>query len=67
MIWGDYMNQAKIDALETIKRLPDEATWEEIMYELYVTKKVNEARKQVANGRFVTHEEAKKRLMKLWN
>lgn len=65
MIWGDYMNQAKIDALETIKRLPDEATWEEIMYELYVTKKVNEARKQVANGRFVTHEEAKKRLMKL--
>lgn len=59
------MNQAKIDALETIKRLPDEATWEEIMYELYVTKKVNEARKQVANGGFVTHEEAKKRLMKL--
>ncbi|TCK92660.1 hypothetical protein EDC19_1813 [Natranaerovirga hydrolytica] len=58
------MGQAKMDAIETLNRLPDEASWEEIMYELYVTKKVNQAREQVARGEFVTHEEAKKRLLK---
>jgi hypothetical protein len=58
------MGQAKMDAIETLNRLPDEASWEEIMYELYVVKKVNQAREQVARGEFVTNEEAKKRLMK---
>ena len=58
------MGYAKLDAIETLNRLPDEASWEEIMYELYVTKKINQAREQVAGGGFVTHEDAKKRLMK---
>ena len=59
------MNHAKNDAIATINRLSDEATWEEIMYELYVTKKVNHARDEVSRGEFISHDEAKKRLMQV--
>jgi len=58
------MSHAKKDAINTINNLPDEASWDDIMYELYVAKKVNQAREQVAKGEFINHDEARKRLMK---
>lgn len=59
------MNHAKNDAMATISRLPEEAIQEEIMYELYVEKKVNHAREQVFRGEYMSHDEAKKRLMQV--
>ncbi|HET6676049.1 MAG TPA: hypothetical protein VFG71_11950 [Nitrospiraceae bacterium] len=57
------MPTTKKRALEMIKKLPERATWDDIMYEIYVRKKI-EAGIQAANeGRVVEHEEVKKRFV----
>jgi len=43
--------------------LPEQATWDDIMYEFYVKKKLAVALKAVEEGRVISHEEAKKRLL----
>ena len=58
------MPTAKKQALEMVKKLPDKATWDDIMYGVYVRKKI-EAGVQAANeGRLVSHEDLKKRFIK---
>jgi len=49
-------------ALETINNLPDSATLEEIMAELYLRQKVEHGLDDIRQGRVVSHEEAKRRL-----
>ena len=44
-------------------KVPDQATWDDIMYEFYVKKKLANALKAVEEGRVVSHEEVKKRLL----
>jgi len=34
------MNIAKEEAIKLIDKLPDQATWDDIMYEFYVRKKI---------------------------
>ena len=46
-----------------IEHLPDQASWNDIMYELYVKQKIEVALQAVAEGRTVPHEEVKHRLM----
>jgi predicted transcriptional regulator len=46
-----------------IDSLPDQATWDDIMYEFYVKKKLTVALKAAEQGRVVSHKEAKKRLL----
>ena len=41
--------------------LPDDATWDQTMYELYVRQKIIEGEKAIAEGRVVPQEEVKKR------
>lgn len=43
--------------------MPEQATWDDIMYEFYVKKKLAVALKAVEEGRVISHEEAKKRLL----
>ena len=58
------MPTAKKQALEMVKKLPDKATWDDIMYGVYVRKKI-EAGVQAANeGRLVSHEDLRKRFIK---
>jgi predicted transcriptional regulator len=57
------MNIVKEEAKKMIERLPDNATWDDIMYELYVKKKIAAGLKAAEEGRVVSHEEAKKRLL----
>jgi len=57
------MNLVKDEAKKLIEKLPDTATWDDIMYELYVKKKIAGGLKAVDEGRVVSHEEAKKRLL----
>jgi predicted transcriptional regulator len=58
------MQNAKKQALEMVRKLPDKATWDDIMYGVYVRKKI-EAGIQAANeGRVVSHEDVKKRFIK---
>jgi predicted transcriptional regulator len=57
------MQTAKQAAQQLIERVPDQASWDDIMYELYVKQKLEKGLKAVADGRTVSHEEAKRRLL----
>jgi predicted transcriptional regulator len=57
------MNIVKKEAKKLIDKLPDSATWDDIMYELYVKKKIAAGLEAAEEGRVVSHEEAKKRLL----
>lgn len=53
----------KEEAIDLIRNLPDHATWDDIMYEFYVKKKLASALKAADEGRVVSHEEVKKRFI----
>ncbi len=53
------MSTTKEEALRLISRLPEEVTWEDIMYRLYVKRKIEEGIKAAEEGRTVPHEEVK--------
>ncbi len=53
------MSTAKEEAIKTISRLPEEASWDEIMYKIYVKRKIEEGTKAADEGRMVSHEEVK--------
>jgi predicted transcriptional regulator len=57
------MSVVKEEAKKLIDELPEHATWDDIMYELYVKKKLAVALKAAEEGRVITHEEVKKRLL----
>ncbi len=50
--------------IEMIERLPDDASVEDIMAELYFRHKVDEGLGQLDAGEGIDHEEAKRRLGK---
>jgi predicted transcriptional regulator len=51
---------AKEQAIDSISRLPAEATWQDIMYCLYVRRKIEEGTKAAKEGRVVSHDEVKR-------
>ena len=53
------MSTAKDEAIKTISRLPEEASWDEIMYKIYVQRKIEEGLRAADEGRTVPHEEVK--------
>ena len=55
------MITVKEEAKKLIDNLPDEITWDDLMYEIYVRQKVELGLKAVDEGRFISHEEIKKR------
>ena len=57
------MSSAKEAARQIIDQLPDQASWDDIMYELYVKQKIEAGLKAADEGRTVAHEEAKRRLL----
>ncbi len=57
------MQSAKEAVRQIIDRLPDQATWDDIMYELYVKQKIEAGLKAVEEGRTIPHEEMKRRLL----
>ncbi len=57
------MQTAKQSAKQLIEQVSDQASWDDIMYELYVKQKLEKGLQAVAEGRTVSHEEAKKRLL----
>ncbi len=57
------MATPKQAAKELIEHLPEQASWNDVMYELYVKQKIEAGLKAVAEGRTVPHEEIKRRLL----
>jgi predicted transcriptional regulator len=49
-------------AREIIDRLPESASWDDVMYELYVREAIEAGLGDVAAGRTVSHDEVKARL-----
>jgi predicted transcriptional regulator len=56
------MSSVKEEAKRLVEELPDQVTWDDIMYEFYVKKKIEVGLRAADEGRVVSHEEAKKRL-----
>lgn len=54
------MSTAKEEAINLITRLPDKATWDDIMYEMYVKKRIELGIKAADEGGVVPHEEVKR-------
>jgi len=50
-------------ARELIEQMPDEASWDDIMYELYVKQKIDAGLQAVADNRTIPHEDIRARLM----
>ena len=55
----------KTQAREIIDALPESATWEDLMYELYVRESIEKGLADVENGRSISHEEVRERLREL--
>jgi predicted transcriptional regulator len=57
------MQTAKQAAKQIIDHVSDQATWDDIMYELYVKQKIEKGLSAVEEGRVISNEDAKKRLL----
>lgn len=51
----------KDEARRLVDRLPDDATWEDIQYQIYFRQAVEAGLKDSREGRVVTQEEARQR------
>jgi predicted transcriptional regulator len=55
---------AKKEALELVERLPAQSTWDDILYELYVRKKIALGEAAADRGQVLPHDEVKRRFLK---
>jgi hypothetical protein len=55
---------AKVEAENIIKGLPDDISFEDIQYHLFVAEKLRKSREQIKEGKVLTQNEAEKRLKK---
>ena len=57
------MSMAKEEAKKLLDEIPDGASWDDIMYQFYVRKKIEIALDAAEAGELVSHEEVKKRFL----
>lgn len=55
------MKQVKEEAKKLLDKLPDEISWDDIMYEMYVRNKIDRGLQAADEGKLISHEEVKKR------
>jgi predicted transcriptional regulator len=56
------MGKEKAEALELIRKLPEEVSTETIMEELYFKRQIDKGLQDVAEGRVISHQELKERM-----
>ncbi len=56
------MESIKERAKQIIDALPDQATWDDIMYELYVKQKIEMALRAVEEGRTIPQDQVRAKL-----
>ncbi|MBN1359040.1 MAG: hypothetical protein JW993_00530 [Sedimentisphaerales bacterium] len=54
----------KQKACELIARMPEESTFEDIQYHLYVLECIERGERDIENGKTLTHDEVERRLAK---
>lgn len=57
------MPTVKEEARRLVEGLPEDATWKDLMYEVYIRQKMEAGREAIAEGRILPHEEVKKRFL----
>jgi predicted transcriptional regulator len=57
------MPSAKDAARQIIDHLPEQATWDDIMYELYVKQKIEEGLADIEAGNTIPHEQVMAELL----
>lgn len=58
------MQTAKQEVEQLLKNLPDDSSYEDIQYHLYVLEKIKRGQASMAQGRGIGHEAARERLSK---
>jgi predicted transcriptional regulator len=58
---------AKDEARRIIDNLPEEATWDDIMYQLYVKEKTDKSLAEIEQGKVLSHEEVRRKIFSKWN
>ncbi len=58
------MNTAKEEVEKILKKIPDNASFEDIQYHIYVREKIEKGLKDIRDGKIVSQEEAERRLAK---
>lgn len=56
------MSTVKEEARKLIEQLPSQATWDDVMYEFYVRKKIATGLKAAKEGRVVAHDAVRRLL-----
>ena len=57
------MSTVKEAARAIVDKLPEDATWEDLMYEFYVKQKIEAGLKAADEGQTTPHEEIRRRLI----
>lgn len=57
------MSTVKEEARKLVDSLPESATWDDLMYELYVRQKIETGLRAAEEGRVVSHEQVKQRFL----
>lgn len=57
------MQTIKQTAHELIDHLPDQATWDDVMYTLYVRQKLERSLQAAREGRVTSQEDVKRRIL----
>ena len=58
------MQNAKREVQELLKRIPDDATFEDIQYQIFVRQKISRGEADVEAGRVLSQEEVERRMEK---
>ena len=59
-----YMHNAKENVESILKQLPDDATYEDILYEIYVNQNIEIGLEQIKNGDIISEDQVLKRVKK---
>ncbi len=57
------MSTPKQAARQILDHLPDQASWDDIMYELYVKEKIETGLADIESGRTIPHDQVKAELL----
>jgi len=55
------LSSAKEEARKIIEGLPDNATWDDIWYQLYVKRKIDNALQEASEGKVLDHEKVREK------
>jgi predicted transcriptional regulator len=59
------MASVKEEVRRMIESLPDDATWEDVQYSIYVRERIERGRREAADGKLLDEDEVERR-MKPW-